>query len=275
MQVSVATANFYFKPFEQALEIIAEAGFRAMELDLFWTRKQWAVAQHLRDVPIPRMIRRVERSGLRISSIHDGGGVLEDKESAAGFINPILDGCLNEMGYAPDCLVFHSPHIEGRPEMEWWEGISSRIVCSLEKYRKACSFITIENMPVFDGYFVPLVTPEALRSFVIQNDLAVTLDTTHYAQIGTDIVEAARVLGSSVKTIHLSDFRAGKSHVFIGEGELDLAGFFDVIDRRSLHAVTLESSFSTMAQPDQEMDSRQLIGRLTEARARLEHLIAV
>jgi hypothetical protein len=36
----------YSQPFEQALDIIAQAGFQNIELDLFWERKEWAVAQH-------------------------------------------------------------------------------------------------------------------------------------------------------------------------------------------------------------------------------------
>jgi hypothetical protein len=35
MQLSVATASLYLQPFEQVLEMIAGAGFRNMELDMF------------------------------------------------------------------------------------------------------------------------------------------------------------------------------------------------------------------------------------------------
>ena len=124
MQLSVATANLYFQPFERVIEIIAEAGFQYIELDLFWARKEWAMAQHLKDVPVKRAIQLVQQSGLRISSIHDGGGVLENEHSTIGFVNPILDQYLEEMGYAPDCLVFHTPHVEGNPGTGWWERTS-------------------------------------------------------------------------------------------------------------------------------------------------------
>ncbi len=273
MQLSVATANLYLRPFEQVLDIIAEAGFQYIELDLFWARKEWAMAQHLRDVPVKRVVQLVEQSGLKISSIHDGGGVLENEHSTIGFINPTLDQYLSTMGYAPDCLVFHTPHVEGNPGIGWWQWISGEIVRSLEKYRKVCSFVTIENMPLLDGYFAPLTTPEELNAFVVENGLSVTFDTTHYAQIGTDIVEAARKLERNIKTIHLSDYIAGRTHVFIGEGELDLSGFFDVIDKESLNAVTLECSLSSMDNPTQEMNYNKVVGRLKEARIRLESLL--
>jgi sugar phosphate isomerase/epimerase len=273
MQISVATANLFTQPFEQVLEIIAEAGFQNIELDLFWARKEWAMAQHLRDMPMKQVVQLVEQSGLRISSIHDGGGVLENEHSTMGYVNPTLDQYLDEIGYAPDCLVFHTPHIEGNLGIRWWEQMSGEIVLCLEKYRKACSFVTIENMPLFDGYFAPLTIPEELNAFVVENDLSVTLDTTHYAQIGTDIVEAARKLAKNIKTIHLSDFTAGRTHVFIGEGELDLSGFFDVIDKESLNAVTLECSLSSLDKPNQEMSYKEMVSRMKEARIRLDDLI--
>lgn len=273
MQLSVATANLYRQPFEQVLEIIAAAGFQNIELDLFWERKEWAVAQHLRDMPVQRVVRMVERSGLKISSIHDAGGVLEDERSTLGFINPTLDHYLGEMGYAPDCLVFHTPHIEGQPPAGWWQRISDEIVCSLEKYRQTCSFVCIENMPFFDGYFIPLTAPAELKAFVEANGLSVTLDTTHYAQIGTDIVDAARILGRSIRTIHLSDFSAGRTHVFPGEGELNLSGLFSVLDRDGLKAVTLESSLSLVDDPGREMRYNELVSRMAEARTRLERFL--
>jgi sugar phosphate isomerase/epimerase len=273
MQLSVATANLYLQPFEQTLEIIAEAGFQNIELDLFWERKEWAMAQHLRNVPIKQAVRLIEQSGLRITSIHDGGGVLETGNSPVGFINPALDEYLDYMGYAPDCLVFHTPHIESDKDTQWWERISDKIVSSLEIYRKACSFVTIENMPFFAGYDVPLTTPEELNAFAVQNGLSVTLDTTHYAQIGTDIVEAARKLEKNIKTVHLSDFAAGRAHVFIGEGELNLSGLFDVIDKKDINAVTLECSLSSIDYPGQEMSYNEMVSRMREARIRLEHLL--
>ena len=50
MLISVATATFYFLPFDEALETVAQAGFENIELDLFWERKNWAMAQHLKGI---------------------------------------------------------------------------------------------------------------------------------------------------------------------------------------------------------------------------------
>lgn len=274
MHLSVATANLFYRPFEKVLDIIAEAGFQNIELDLFWERKEWAMAQHLRDVPIKQVVRLVERSGLKITSIHDGGGVLEDENSTLGFINPALDQYLNAMGYAPDCLIFHTPHIEGEQDIHWWQHISDQISVQLEKYRKGCTHVTIENMPMFPGYFVPLTSPEELNTFALENGLGVTLDTTHYAEIGVDICDAARIIGGNLRTIHLSDFTQGRRHVFIGEGEMDFAGFFEVVDREQLNAVTLECSLSSITTPGPDMDYKEMVNRMREARFRLDRLLA-
>ncbi len=96
MQISVATANYYQLPFEQALDIIAQAGFQTVELDLFWERKNWAMAQHLRGCAPRDVVRWIHQAGLKVSSIHDGGGVLDGpgfaprvhQSAAAGISGP-------------------------------------------------------------------------------------------------------------------------------------------------------------------------------------------
>jgi sugar phosphate isomerase/epimerase len=116
---------------------------------------------------------------------------------------------------------------------------------------------------------------EIIAAAGFQNiDLNVTFDTTHYAQIGTDIVAAARILGKSIRTIHLSDFSAGRTHLFPGEGELDFSGFFGALDKDDLKAVTLESSLSIVDNPGHEMSYNELVSRLAEARTRLERFLA-
>ncbi|HSF83251.1 MAG TPA: sugar phosphate isomerase/epimerase [Anaerolineales bacterium] len=266
LHLSVATANLYFMPFEQALEIIAEAGFQYIELDLFWERKEWIMAQHLKGIPASQAIQMVKRSGLVISSIHDGGGVLERDNSILGFINPSLDETLAALDYKPECLVFHTPHIEDKPDLSWWEKISGKIARSLERYRNACSCITIENLPPFANYSVPLTHPEELKAFTNQHELGITLDTTHYAQMGTDIVSAARILSRNVRSIHLSDFISGRTHVYVGEGELNFSGFFAEIDKNGLKAITLECSFAPANQAGIHLNKAELVSGLHKAR---------
>ena len=269
MLISVATATFYFLPFAQTLEIIANSGLTYIELDLYWEKGKWAVAQHLKDLDVREVVRMVNESGLRVSSIHDGGGVIEDAHSTQGFVNPQLSAYLDELGYAPGCIVFHTPHIETGRDQKWWQTIADEIIRSVERYRSSQTSVTIENLPLFDRYYVPLTTPQELMAYVLGSELGVTLDTTHYAQIGIDIVRAACILKEKIKTIHLSDYMDDKTHVFIGDGNLDFVSFLQALEFTTLHSITLECSVGWSGENTGEVEKARAVDRLRMARSRL------
>ena len=269
MQISIATANLWYVPFQQALEIIAEAGFEHIELDLYWERGRWAVAQHLKGMGAREVIDAISHFGLKVSSIHDAGGVVSNAHSIQGFVNPQLEEYIDQLGYAPGCIVFHTPHIEGPYNQLWWETVSDDIVKATDSYRSSETSVTIENMPHVDGYYAPLTTPQELMSFASKNELGVTLDTTHYAQIGVDVVQAACILQKEIKTIHLSDFVDGKTHVFIGDGELDLTSLFRVFELSTLHSITLECSVGFLGENTGDMTQTEMVDRLKTAMSRL------
>jgi sugar phosphate isomerase/epimerase len=272
MLISVATATFYFLPFAEAIETIAIAGFENIEIDLYWERKSWAMAQHLKNVSPLEAVHYVAQAGLNVSSIHDGGGVLEDNESIQGYINPTLVDYLDTLGYAPDCLVFHTPHIEGKQDQKWWERTSVQIANGLDEYKRYGSTITIENMPEFEGYTVAIITPENLYKYAHLNALGITLDTTHCALGNIDIVEAAQILRETVRTIHLSDFRPDVPHAFIGDGDLNLSEFFSTLDLSCLKAITLECGLATQGRSERNMSQAERIDQLKLARKRVEKL---
>jgi sugar phosphate isomerase/epimerase len=273
MLISVATATFYFIPFAEAIETIALAGFENIELDLYWERKNWAMAQHLKNVSPREAVHCVAQAGLKVSSIHDGGGVLEDNRSIQGYINPVLDHYLDQLGYAPDCLVFHTPHIEGKQDQQWWERTSVQVASGLDAYKRYGSTITIENMPEFEGYTVAITTSEALNEYALFHALGVTLDTTHCALGKIDIVHAAQILRETVRTIHLSDFRSDTPHAFIGEGDLNLSEFFRTLDLSRLNAITLECSLATQGLSERTMSQAERVYQLKLARKRVEKLL--
>jgi sugar phosphate isomerase/epimerase len=273
MRISFATANLYFLTFDETLEIIAEAGFQNIELDLYWEWNNWAMAQHLRDIPVSQAIKSVQRSGLRVTSVHDTGGVLNEHTSTADYINPQLDEYLDGLGYAPEYLVFHTAHTPGSWDSNWWENISRDILRVLEPYRAFCRYINLENMPHFEGFTVPLTTPEELRAFVNHNSLGVNFDTTHYAHMDVDIKEAACILSGTIRSVHLSDYASDRAHVFIGEGGLDLAGFVSLLDPAILDIVTLECSVSTADRSDQQMSHDEILTRMKLLRAKAVNLL--
>jgi sugar phosphate isomerase/epimerase len=270
MRISIATANFHFLPFRQALEIIAEAGFEHIELAPYWEKGPWAVAQHLKGVSVREAVAMVRRSGLKVASLHDAGGVVDDAYSIRGFVNPQLDAYLDHLGYAPGCIVFHTPHLKGPANPAWWQTMSAEAVKAADRYRSHETAVTVENLPFFDGYYVPLVTPQALLAFVSQNDLGVTLDTTHYAQIGVDVAQAVSVLKEKIRTLHLSDFADGQTHVFIGDGQIDFIKLFQVLELTTLHSITLECSVGFLGENAPGLTQAEMVTRLKTALSRLQ-----
>jgi len=270
MHISVATANLYFRPFEQTLEIIAESGLKQIEMALYWERKEWAMAQHLQGISARETCRLIEQAGLTVSSIHDGGGVLERADSTDGFVNPQLDRVLDCLGYAPGCIVFHTPHVEGELDGHWFDALGERIAQAAQAYQTSSTFVTLENVPPFAGYGVPLLTPRELADFAAAHGLHVTLDTTHYGQMSTDLVPAATALRDQIRTVHLSDYAAGESHLFVGDGDMDLPGCLKVLDRQSLHAVTLECALARRGEDARTLAPAAVIDRLNMARTRVE-----
>ena len=80
---------------------------------------------------------------------------LEDPASTQGYINPALDRYLDQLGYAPDLIAFHTPHIRGVQNGRWWGELSGRIIQALDVYRSRAAFITIENMPPIPAVLCP------------------------------------------------------------------------------------------------------------------------
>jgi sugar phosphate isomerase/epimerase len=274
MLLSVATANLYFVPFPQVLETIVEAGFHHIEFDLYWERSPWAMAQHLKGVDLDEAVRLVGQAGLHVATIHDGGGVLEPNDGIGAYVNPALRELLDGLGYAPGCIVVHPPHVQGHQDESWWPGIAPTVAESLEGLKPFCDCVTVENIPAFDGYQVPLSDLSALRAFADEHDLGLTLDTTHCAQAGLDALEAAKLMRERIRTTHLSDYRGGATHVFVGEGDLDLPGVLATIAGPELHSVTLECSLAKVTQSAQVMSQARMVARLREAKERLDAWMA-
>jgi sugar phosphate isomerase/epimerase len=273
LNISLAAATLYFLPFPETLEIASAAGFSSIELDLYWRGSEWVMAQHLQDISPKQAVGWIHQSGLKVASIHDGGGLLQKPGSTKGYINPSLLRFLDELGYDPELIAFHTPHIAAPQSSGWWDKIRPAILQELEPYRGRAGYLTIENMPPIEGYSIPLLQPQALHEFATQHGLGVTLDTTHYAQMGQDIVEAAQILRTSVRSIHLSDYGSGSPHIFIGDGDLDFLRFFQVLGTSQLASIVVECKLSTALKSDQEMSKPELVERLRLALERLARLV--
>lgn len=101
----------------------------------------------------------------------------------------------------------------------WWLNYKERFSKELHDINNHETKICLENMQNFDGYTVPLLNPTELLKFASDNNVYITLDTMHYGYEQVNIIKAAEILRGRVKTLHLSDYSAGKYHALLGHGE--------------------------------------------------------
>jgi sugar phosphate isomerase/epimerase len=272
MNIAVATATYYFLPFEQALAIIAGAGFEHIELDLYWEKGPWGMAEHLQGCSPREAARQIEAFGLHVATIHDGSGMMDGPQHGE-YIHPDLRETLDAIGYAPGCIVFHPPCRAGAAAPGWWQSKAQETAQAMQAFAGEQTVVTMENLPRLAGYYVPITTVNELLDFVSVHDLGATLDVTHCAENGFDFIQAAKDLGQRLQSIHLSDFAAGRSHVFLGDGEMDFATFFRQVDLSGLKTLTLECSPGCLGEDPRQLDQAGFTQRLAEAKRRLLNFI--
>ena len=234
MLMAMATANFYRIPFERALSLIRRAGFSHIELDGYWIGgDNWECAQHIKSIPPRDVLQMVFDHGLHIASYHDMGGVIED-----GNPSVVSRSTLEFLElYDFPCIVLHTPHRKAT-DPDWWQRYHRTAQADLRAIARG-RLVCLENMKPFHGYMVPLLSPLELRDFVLETGIHATLDTTHCADCGGNIVRAAQELGDCLKTIHLSDHAPGQYHAFPGDGVLDFRTFYRSVNS-GVYLTTLE-----------------------------------
>lgn len=234
MKIAMATANFYTIPFEKTLDIIAKAGYEYIELDGYWKGGEWEIAQHLKNMTPYQVVNTVRESGLKIAAYHDLGGVIEE-----GHESIVSDSTHEYMALSDiPCLIFHTPHCKTNNAL-WWDGYKEKVIDDFQSFGKE-KLVCIENLFPIPQYTMPLIDPNDMLAFVQDANIYCTIDTTHYSQCGIDIAYAASILKNKVKTLHLSDYKDGKSHVYLGNGTLNYASFYRNLSIHDLYLSTIE-----------------------------------
>ena len=261
MLLSVATATFYDKPFSETLRIIKQAGFEHIELDLYWQGgDHWKMAQHLEGIEPHDVLRMIDDTGLHIASIHDGSGVIEDDADSA--IDPSVFEYIDRLSGKIECLVLHAPHKKTKNGDAWWEAYQHKFIKDLADMKQYCNVLCVENLPMFDQYYVSLVHADELYQFALNQDVFINFDTTHYAQNDIDIFDALNIVYPRVKSIHLSDYRERKAHVYVGHGDLKLTEFIRKVANSHVYSLTLECDIKKDA--DGVIDSLKLAKMFVE-----------
>jgi len=263
MNTSISTANFYSTPFNETLQIIKSAGFDYIELAVYWKGGKWEIAQHLKNISVNDVLGMVEDSGLKISTLHDMGGLVENDSDS--IISTSTYEYLEKSKKNIPCLVFHTP-MKKTTDKNWWDNYKSKTISDMNSI-KGNHIICIENLPFFDEYMVPLTDPKEMRVFVDEADIYVNVDTTHYGQCNIDLNHVAKQLKHRIKAIHISDFCDGKPHLYIGDGKLDFYNFSKLLDKKSLHAITIECGL-----PNGINEKHEIINKYKEARLKIEDI---
>lgn len=104
--------------------------------------------------------------------------------------------------------------------------------------------ICFESNPImFPLQYYPKETyePAAYGDFCVKHNLSMTLDTSHIASVGGDIVEFYKKYYRHIRMMHLSDFKDGKEHLPFGQGVLPLKKLFDEMKKtKQEHYIVFE-----------------------------------
>jgi sugar phosphate isomerase/epimerase len=197
----------------------AEAGYDGVEImmDERWDTHQDAYLNHL-----------AERHGIPIRALHaplyrgawglgPGETLVRIAKLAARIGDPVV--------------IAHPPP-PGRPLLLWAEG-------PLEQARKAGIRVAVENMPRGRAKIFNIRSRRCYRPEHLFGHGDVTLDTSHVAASGLDLMEAYDKLSNQLRHVHLSDsdLSGGDQHRLPGKGKLPLKEFLAALERNDYPGV--------------------------------------
>lgn len=201
--LALATGSLHNYGLNRVWAFAAAAGFDAVEvmIDAKWDTRQ---PTYLRSL--------VAAAGLPIAALHTPfrplAGFGEDYPAC---VRRALE-LAGEVGARS--VVAHPELADGTDYSNWL----------LKHYDEltggADPLLAVENMPLALVNKKPRYRTHTIER--IARFPAITLDTTHFATAGVDILEAYDALRGAVRHIHLSDFGEGKEHRVPGRGILPL-----------------------------------------------------
>ncbi len=256
MAVPVVFSTGSLHPFglDRSYAWAAESGYDGVEImmDERWDTHQDSYLNHL-----------AERNGLPILALHTplyrGAWRLGPEQTL------IRSARLAARIQAP-VVVVHPPP-PGRPLQNWKEG-------PLKEAREEGVRVAVENMPggrakqAFSVRRRSCYRPEHL--FGIGD---VTLDTSHVAASGLDLMEVQAELAGQLRHVHLSDsdLSGGDQHKLPGKGKLPLKEFLARLSESDYPgAVSLELKPWPLGTPDPEVILQRMRGALLFAREGLD-----
>ncbi|HPK47767.1 MAG TPA: sugar phosphate isomerase/epimerase family protein [Sphaerochaeta sp.] len=232
-----STGALYPLPSEQALRLVAEAGFAHAELmpQCFWDTSEEATGSF-------------EKTKVHVSSIHYPLAMFSMLYSAHPVMSEegrALSRDIVTMGkrLGTEFLVIH-PTNQYEGEMATY--IEPRIIENVHYLGALCEEASItlamENYPVGVGQH-----PQTLERYVEEWQMPVMkvmVDTTEVMEGGEDPLSFIASLSQPPCHLHLSDFKEQKKHLPIGMGEIPWSDLFALLQEKEYTGYyTLEPSY--------------------------------
>jgi sugar phosphate isomerase/epimerase len=252
--VIFSTGSLYPFGLDRSFAWAAQAGYDGVEImmDERWDTHQHAYLSHL-----------AGRHGIPVLVLHTplfkGAWRLEPGETLVRSA-----GLAGKVGVP--VVIVHPPP-PGRPLSRWAKG-------PLKQARTHTVSVAVENMP----------RPEARHVFSIRRRSCfrpehlfglgdVTLDTSHVAASGLDLMEVYGKLASQLRHVHLSDsdLTGGDQHRLPGKGKLPLKEFLSRLGESDYPGVvSLELKPWPLGTPDPEVIQKRMREALRFTREGLE-----
>ena len=252
--VIFSTGSLYPFGLDRSYGWAAEVGYDGVEImmDERWDTHQHTYLSHL-----------VDRHGIPVLALHTplykGAWRLDPGETLVRSV-----GLAEKVG-APVVIVHPPP--PGRPLARWAKG-------PLNEARTQDVSVAVENMPRDRaGYVFSIRRRSCFRPEHLFGLGDITLDTSHVAASGLDLMEVYGKLADQLRHVHLSDsdLTGGDQHRVPGKGKLPLRELLAALatDHYS-GAVSLELKPWPLGTPDPEVIQKRMREALRFTREGLE-----
>ncbi len=232
MKVLFSTGCLFYLPLKEIFHLAGEAGFDGCDL---------VIDSHFAN---PRSLDLLSECSdlLPVHSVHAPFMKMRSWGTKAEMLSKSIEIA---KGVKASVVNFHPPS---------WYSMELKF---LQWFKKVKDFqrelscegldLAIENMPLA-GKRVMLASYilndfKDLIDFGLERNLYFTFDTTHLGTFGDDVVAAFLAFHRTgrLRNIHLSDYGASRSHLFLGSGELPIVKLLNTMRRLEYDGmVTLE-----------------------------------
>lgn len=243
IDISLSTAAFYTYNYKEIIEIISQTKCKQIELCL---------NSAFIDVTFSEVIKEIERKNLIVRSIHAPfESLFKSNEDERFWINKSIN-----LAKLLDAKMI-TTHVTYKKENNNKINLDEQHKRNLVEFSNNDIIVCAENMPKSpDDSF--LCHPFELFKFISEFGIALTYDTSHWADSGKTITEGYNLFKNHIRNIHLSDYLNGAEHKILGTGNLPITEFIQILNKDGYqYPLTIEL--------DMEDRNRNIVENKTQA----------